>query len=311
MRTCSMVQSIRPPRLLAVRGVSSLSGVWKVSVAPRLPPHGGAPAIARHHVPKRLRFTAEEQGIEVPYQPCCGGRWAVAEGDASTSGAERASLTITCRGSESDGGDAQVPRTLRFEGLFDGERIAGTVTDPDAEGGASEPLELGSFLCTRLFTFWGPPSPNTGRSTPGVGSAAQDPPDPELTPKRHSPSGRSATRSVDGSYAGPEGFRWLEAGVTRSVIESPKGPKLHPGLRSLDMRDWLLVSPATFETEVRLKRSMLGSERRPEVLQADDPSTLMAQQEVLQMLADHLLRRYPEHYTRTATPDGCDAIEVK
>lgn len=157
-------QKYQPPTALTwlqmprfgARGVSCLSGVWKVSVTPRL--GGGPSALARHHVPKRLRFIEAEQGIEVPYQDCCSGWWEVTAGDESTSGAEQASLSVTCRG------HAQGPRTLRFDGLFDGERIAGTITDAGAEGGASEPREVGDFLCTRLFTFWGPPSPKAGET---------------------------------------------------------------------------------------------------------------------------------------------------
>lgn len=62
-----------------------------------------------------------------------------------------------------------------FDGLYDGERIAGTVYDiPDRTTnlvdeqtlnhllhGEANPMsiELGDFLCTRLFTFWGTPKP--------------------------------------------------------------------------------------------------------------------------------------------------------
>ena len=42
-----------------------------------------------------------------------------------------------------------------FDGLFDGERIAGTISDAD---GAA----VGDFLCTRLFSFWGTPKPKAG-----------------------------------------------------------------------------------------------------------------------------------------------------
>jgi hypothetical protein len=293
-------------RLFSKRTVSSLSGVWKVSVTPRRPVDGGPPELSKYSVPKRLRFVGEGQRIEVPYQPCCDGSWSVAAGDASTSGAERASLSISCTGSESDGGGGTASYSLLLDGLFDGERIAGTVTAADGAGTASEPREVGSFLCTRLFTFWGPPSPKAG-DTDGLPGAANG---ISLTAAK---GVRSSVRSTHESYPGAEGYSWLDAGLTRSIVETGKGSRLHPGLHALDMRDWLIVTPDMLGRDLKLKRRMLahGSPSREELLQASDPSTREPQFEVLHLLADYLPRRYPHTYSRTTTADGRDAIEVR
>jgi hypothetical protein len=294
-------------RLLSTRSVSSLSGVWKVNVTPRRSVDGGPPELSKYYVPKRLRFMDNEQRIEVPYQPCCNGSWSVAAGDDSTSGAERVSLTISCSGLESDGGGRTASHTLLLDGLFDGERIAGTISAADGAdaGAASGTREVGKFLCTRLFTFWGPPAPKAGE-TAGVSGLSNG-----TAPM--APEGfRSSVRSVHESYPGAEGYSWLDVGLTRSIIETGKSPRLHPGLHALDMRDWLIVTPDTFGAEVQLKRRMLapGSRSRDELLQASDRSTQEPQLEVLHMLADFLPRRYPHMYRRTSTKDGRDAIEV-
>ena len=36
------------------------------------------------------------------------------------------------------------------------------------------------------------------------------------------------------------GLRWLNAGLSQTLVETKRGPKLNPGLRGLDLRDWLL-----------------------------------------------------------------------
>mmetsp|Transcript_32535 Transcript_32535/g.106449 ORF Transcript_32535/g.106449 Transcript_32535/m.106449 type:complete len:163 (+) Transcript_32535:3-491(+) len=128
----------------------SLAGVWKVNLTPRVPG-------AREGMPKRLRLlegdSDEAGGIEVPYMDCTAGGWAVTETDdpAAVDGNRRVVIDVTL---------ATPPHSFRFDGLFDGERIAGSVSASEAQGGESgEATVLGDFLCTRLFTFWGSPKP--------------------------------------------------------------------------------------------------------------------------------------------------------
>jgi len=94
------------------------------------------------------------------------------------------------------------------------------------------------------------------------------------------------------------GLGWLEAGITQTITSSSKrGPRLHPGMHGLDLRDWLLVDPETFAEHVGEKERALDSDlRRGKVLQASDPSTLGAQEEVRRLIFDHLLLRYPQYY---------------
>ena len=63
---------------------------------------------------------------------------------------------------ESRAPEERRPRsTCTVHGLFDGERIAGSVMASDA---ANEPgEEVGEFLCTRLFSFWGTPQPKAAQ----------------------------------------------------------------------------------------------------------------------------------------------------
>jgi len=97
----------------------------------------------------------------------------------------------------------------------------------------------------------------------------------------------------------PQGIGWLESGITRSIVETKRGPKLHPGLHGLDLRDWLLLDPGTFAEHVGLKELALDTpSRRPEVLQISDAATFGAQEEVRQLMCEHLPLRYPEHYQR-------------
>ena len=83
--------------------------------------------------------------------------------------------------------------------------------------------------------------------------------------------------------------------MTRTVTDTRRGPKLHPGLHGLELRDWLLVDEHTFAEQLGEKESALAH-RRDEVLQAS--GHFGAQEEVRQMVIEHLLARYPEHYTR-------------
>ena len=139
---------------------SSLRGVWKISTALR----SGSVA----SVPRRIRFDEsppslalqipmppgaaplDTGAVAIPYSEQCKGSWAVAAArqsvDEETSGALHAGFVVECTARE-----GEKASRLAFQGLFDGERLAGTVTD-DATG-----HELGEFLCTRLFTFWGAP----------------------------------------------------------------------------------------------------------------------------------------------------------
>lgn len=148
--------------LSSLAGGPSLAGVWKVSVTPQRA--GIAPAGLWKHMPKRLRLAeAPASTVEVPYKPCCTGGWALAPGGAEAEGAQRATITLTCVGG-SEAGAGAGPHTLLLSGLFDGERIAGTVRAESSDTTAN-------FICTRLFTFWGPPSPRAARKVPTGPSA--------------------------------------------------------------------------------------------------------------------------------------------
>ena len=85
------------------------------------------------------------------------------------------------------------------------------------------------------------------------------------------------------------GLRWLDAGLTNTQSERRKGGlKLHPGIHGLDLRDWLIFDDEeSCAQEVALKARAL-EERRPDVLQIDDGSTLDAQKEVHDMIVEHL-----------------------
>ena len=150
--------------------MSSLVGIWKLSATLR---RGATVAL-----PKRLRFdetsptsTSTQSSVELllpadalllhqgkcslPYMEHCHGFWQVAsaDDDAQTSGALRAGFVIQCAAH----GDVKASHLI-FRGLFDGERIAGNVSSRDADGSG----EIGDFLCTRLFTFWGTPKVQAG-----------------------------------------------------------------------------------------------------------------------------------------------------
>ena len=135
---------------------SSLAGVWKISstvARSALPRHVrfGEPtrSAAAHGLLLHRRTILDAGTLSLPYGGSdCHGRWEVAEGDASDSGAMRASFVVEYSGHRDDAACT----SWRFDGLFDGERIAGTVKDAAAQ-------EVGDFLCTRLFSFWGTPQP--------------------------------------------------------------------------------------------------------------------------------------------------------
>ena len=131
-----------------------MEGIWKVSSSLRI-------ASAQIQVPRRLRFSSRTQGalrhrVEVPYRPECGGWWQLHTVPAETAQAVRIALACSEEGS------------LLLDGLYDGERIAGTLHvwqhgvvqagDVPWADAVSE-VPVGDFLGTRLFTFWGPPSP--------------------------------------------------------------------------------------------------------------------------------------------------------
>ena len=144
-----------PSALSALRYMhhATLVGVWKLSFA-----------AARHSaltVPKRIRFDTsspsaassllpawgsilERGSLSVPFMEGCSGAWQVAAATEHDDGAQRAAFIIRTFAQT----DAEASE-LSFQGLFDGERIAGSVT----VGNRVE----GDFLCTRLFTFWGAP----------------------------------------------------------------------------------------------------------------------------------------------------------
>ena len=144
------------PHLVMSRS-TALSGVWKISASLR-GRHGAL-------LPKRVRFAEEEANAlpaerlhssallewgscSIPYADHCGGRYEVGTPDDGTAehGELHAGFMVECTAK-----DNKEATRLTFEGLYDGERIAGTVTD-EAVGEV-----VADFLCTRLFTFWGTP----------------------------------------------------------------------------------------------------------------------------------------------------------
>eukprot|EP00966_Prymnesium_polylepis_P133433 3084239-Prymnesium_polylepis.1 len=156
-----------------------MEGIWKVSVSARLVAARvdarSALPVAMKAVPKRLRFIdppAQGLGrIEVPMDAGASGSWCVTPGPPDASGAQIARFVVEGAGASLHGAHV----SLLFDGLYDGERIAGTVVEmpgpvdltelsgPPFPGGS----EIGDFLCTRLFTFWGPPKPKAGNAMGG------------------------------------------------------------------------------------------------------------------------------------------------
>ena len=147
-----------------------MEGIWKVSFAlRRLEGRVELPTIAKI-VPTRLRFSGPPgRGgpglIKVPMLAGSTGSWQLAPGPADASGAQSARFVVECSG-----------MLLLFDGLYDGERIAGTVHDETeplcAVSHASlllrerEPSSgvLGDFICIRLFSLWGTPKPKAGHA---------------------------------------------------------------------------------------------------------------------------------------------------
>ena len=102
------------------------------------------------------------------------GSWRLTEGPPDASGAQSARFILE-----------DTRAVLLFDGLYDGERIAGTVhelqgaalggglpthavlLEGEPDGAGRE--KLGEFLCTRLFSFWGPPKPKAGQPNPQGG----------------------------------------------------------------------------------------------------------------------------------------------
>ena len=133
--------------------MATLAGVWKLSTSTSLR-SAARRAAADASLPKRIRFVVETERAnfeagrcEVPFREQCGGRY-----ELHDEGDRRAAFSVACppRAGVAAGADE-----WSFDGLFDGERIAGTISDAD---GAA----VGDFLCTRLFSFWGTPKPKAG-----------------------------------------------------------------------------------------------------------------------------------------------------
>ena len=124
-----------------------LTGVWKLSVALRAT-SPSAPKL----LPRRLRLLQDAM-VEVPYEEGSTGRWELQSGPADTM-----CQTVRLSVKRTDASE------LRLHGLYDGERIAGTISSrhPPADEAA-----IGEFLCTRLYSFWGTPRPEAARLKEG------------------------------------------------------------------------------------------------------------------------------------------------
>ena len=140
---------------------------------------------AKQDEARRQRLVIETGSVAIPYTNHCDGRWAVAEQMSAAGDSAELLVTFTIDrfvddsaakavavATDADDGRglsgplAALESRLRFEGLYDGERIAGTVLqlhpDPLVVGGdgpasSGARVEVADFLCTRLFTFWGTP----------------------------------------------------------------------------------------------------------------------------------------------------------
>ena len=124
-----------------------LTGVWKLSVALR----ATSPSAAKL-LPRRLRLLQDAM-VEVPYEEGSTGRWELQSGPSDTM-----CQTVRLSVKRTDASE------LRLNGLYDGERIAGTISSrhPPADEAA-----IGEFLCTRLYSFWGTPRPEAARLKEG------------------------------------------------------------------------------------------------------------------------------------------------
>jgi len=101
------------------------------------------------------------------------------------------------------------------------------------------------------------------------------------------------------SYSGPNSGRWLYHGLAKSARpgDEKKSARLMPGLHTLNLRDWILVDPARVEAELALRRTALRGDTRENFLQASDPTTFAAQEELQELMMTHLLHSYPLYYT--------------
>lgn len=156
-----------------------MQGIWKLSFSASrgasLERGAFLSAMARRAVPSRLRLldppASEPMGrLEVP-MATLSGKWCVLDNQPGDCGAQTVRLAV-------EGGE----RLLLLSGLFDGERIAGTVFQLGSEKHPmrevsydtmivqevkGEHVVLGEFLCTRLFTFWGAPKPRAELTSGG------------------------------------------------------------------------------------------------------------------------------------------------
>lgn len=184
-------------RLLSSSANTSLLGVWKISTSIR---DSDASSASEVVIPRRIRFVEssmvgdssvasdtrasilESGNVLIPYADHCHGTWEVATvkpvepssavdehgddelaraaKDADGSHGTALAARFVIRGLSRDGGDAS---RLLFDGLYDGERIAGTVWRDDSHDQACGGAQVADFLCTRLFTFWGTPKPAAAR----------------------------------------------------------------------------------------------------------------------------------------------------
>ncbi len=157
-----------------------LAGVWKLSTTAR-------------GVPRRVRFL-DDASVAVPYSASSSGAWRVSDAGAGTDGAGAGGAREVDFSIEWDEGAAGAETSARarlsFSGLFDGERIAGSVHRvglPEGGSGGAAPAsaKLGEFLATRLFSFWGTPEPRAtepparhgAAPAPGCATRAEPPPD--------------------------------------------------------------------------------------------------------------------------------------
>ena len=132
-----------------------LTGIWKLSVALRR----GAPTTVKL-LPRRLRLLQDAM-VEVPYEEGSTGRWVLQDGGpGAVCQTARVSVERT---------DASV---LDLEGMYDGERIAGTLKARHPP--ANEEEVLGEFLCTRLFSFWGTPQPAAAKGATAIEPKGDD-----------------------------------------------------------------------------------------------------------------------------------------
>lgn len=106
------------------------------------------------------------------------------------------------------------------------------------------------------------------------------------------------------------GLRWLDAGFTHTLVETRKGPRLHPGLHGLDLRDWLLLEDGAAAGNAHADQTAVKAAafadvaRRADVLQDDDVSTHGAQAEALAMVHDWLRVCHPGRADGDAPPSG-------